>query len=141
VAGEWGVWPRRGDPERSAASRVDPEAFEGVGEVGRSGEESVGGTVDGRLAWVGVRAMSGVVGVEGMVCSDEQNYGCQVTWSNISSRRGMLYRRSCSLLTKSGFPSRFYSKKARKADPTFVEVLKPLESLTRRLFDSSTAGC
>lgn len=44
---------------------MDPEAFEGVGEAGRSGEGSVGGTVNGRLGCVGVRSMSGVVGVDG----------------------------------------------------------------------------
>lgn len=44
---------------------MDPEAFEGVGEAGRSGEGRAGGTVKGRLGCVGVRSMSGVVGVDG----------------------------------------------------------------------------
>lgn len=52
----------------------------------------------------------------------------------------MFCRRSCSVLTNHAFTSRFYSKKALKVDPTFLEVLKPLESFTQRLIDSSAAG-
>lgn len=42
---------------------MDPEAFEKVGDVGRSGEGD-SGPADGRLGCVGVRSTSGVVGVD-----------------------------------------------------------------------------
>lgn len=142
MAGGLGVWARRGDPERSAAERVDPEAFEGVGDVGRSGEGRAGGTVEGRLGCVGVRSMSDVVGVDGMdrvamsritlVTCPDLIFRVRAT---AGSRRRMLYRPVNRV-----FAARLYSKRSLKEDPAFLQVLSPLESFTRRLIDSSAAG-
>ena len=69
MAKSLGVCVRRG--ERSAAERVEAEAFDGVGAAGRRGEESTGGTVDGRVGCVGVRSMSGLVGVDGTEMNED----------------------------------------------------------------------